>query len=66
MYPVVSKTLREAYSKTKINKEKKPHHCCGMGFKEGLGHPDLDELVKNPKKIKFTIGMVWLQIASIY
>ncbi|KAK3864839.1 hypothetical protein Pcinc_029502 [Petrolisthes cinctipes] len=57
-YPLVSKTLREAYSKTKITREKKPHHCCGMGFKDGLGHPDLDELVKNPKDLKFIIELL--------
>lgn len=58
-FPLVSKTLREAYGTNgSEKKEKKPHHCCGMGFKEGLGYPDLDELVNNPKDIKFTIELV--------
>lgn len=62
-YPLVSKTLRDAYSKNKINKEKKPHHCCGMGLKEGLGYPDLDELVKTPKDLRFTIEI--LKVAGV-
>ncbi|KAK7077406.1 Aryl-hydrocarbon-interacting protein-like 1, partial [Halocaridina rubra] len=58
-YPIVSKTLRDAYVKTDAEKkEKKPHHCCGMGFKEGLGYPDLDELVNHPRDIKFTIELL--------
>ncbi|XP_063865630.1 AH receptor-interacting protein-like [Scylla paramamosain] len=65
-YPLVSKTLRDAYSKNKINKEKKPHHCCGMGFKEGLGYPDLDELVKTPKDLKFTIEIMNVARAGSY
>nr|XP_053637343.1 AH receptor-interacting protein-like [Cherax quadricarinatus] len=65
-YPLVSKTLREAYGKTKVDKEKKPHHCCGMGFKEGLGYQDLDELVKTPKDLKFTIELIKVAGAGSY
>ncbi|XP_045584096.1 AH receptor-interacting protein [Procambarus clarkii] len=65
-YPLVSKTLREAYGETKVDKEKKPHHCCGMGFKEGLGYQDLDELVKTPKDLKFTIELVKVAGAGSY
>ncbi|KAG7173420.1 AH receptor-interacting protein-like [Homarus americanus] len=65
-YPLVSKTLREAYGKTKVDKDKKPHHCCGMGFKEGLGYPDLDELVKTPKNLKITLELVKVAGAGSY
>lgn len=65
-YPLVSKTLRDAYSKNKTAKDKKPHHCCGMGFKEGLGYPDLDELVKTPKDLKFIIEVLKVARAGSY
>lgn len=65
-YPLVSKTLREAYGKTKVDKDKKPHHCCGMGFKEGLGYPDLDKLVKTPQDLKFTIELFKVAGAGSY
>ncbi|KAG0717869.1 AH receptor-interacting protein [Chionoecetes opilio] len=65
-YPLVSKTLRDAYSKNKTVKEKKPHHCCGMGFKEGLGYPDLDELVKTSQDLKFTIEVLKVSGAGSY
>lgn len=66
-YPLVSKTLREAYGKeSSEKKEKKPHHCCGMGFKEGLGYPELDELVNSPKDLKFTIDLMKVEGSGSY
>ncbi|XP_076044663.1 AH receptor-interacting protein isoform X2 [Oratosquilla oratoria] len=56
-YPVVAKTLRQAYGEDKNKKEHKPHSCCGMGFKEGLGYTDLNDLVTEPKDLKFTIEL---------
>ncbi|CAL4078979.1 unnamed protein product, partial [Meganyctiphanes norvegica] len=56
-YPVVAKTLREAFHKDFVGKKKeeKGSHCCGMGLKDGLGHKDLDSLVAKPVDLKFTI-----------
>lgn len=66
-YPLVSKTLRDAYSKdTPQKKEKKPHHCCGMGFKEGLGFADLDDLVKTPRNLTFTIDLFKVESPNSY
>lgn len=65
-YPWVSKLVRQAYSKD----SKKAHghsehngtsgHCCGMmGLSnEGMGFPDLDDLVKNPQNLKFTFELL--------
>ena len=59
--------MREAYGKKdKGNPEPKPRHCCGMGFKEGLGHSDLDLLVTNPQDLKFTIGKsLWTNLRLV-
>ena len=55
-YPIVSQTLRKALTKGPPQREEERHHCCGMGFKQGLGHQDLDALVAYPKHMKFTMG----------
>lgn len=67
-YPIVAKTLREAFHKDYAGKKKedKGHHCCGMGLKEGLGHKDLDILVANPVDLKFTIDLVKVEGAGNY
>jgi len=34
------------------------HHCCGfMALEQGLGHEDLDKLMRNPQPLDFTFGM---------
>ena len=58
-YPIVSKSLRGIFDKNKKNHEEEGKgHCCGMmGMMEkGLGHEDLDDLVKNPQPLIFTLG----------
>lgn len=33
------------------------HHCCGMHVKEqSIGYCDLDQLLKNPEPLIFTLG----------
>lgn len=54
-YPFVSKTLREA---GKPQSEKRNHHCCGVTLQnEGIGYADLNELIKHPQDLEFTIGI---------
>jgi len=63
-YPWVSKMVRSAFKKDKgkhaDHDDEKPGHCCGMMAlnKEGMGHEDLDDLVKNPQNLKFTIELL--------
>lgn len=53
-YPFVSKTLRDA---TKPY-EQRQHHCCGAVLQnEGVGYKDLNEMIKNPTNLEFTIGI---------
>ncbi|XP_014206075.1 AH receptor-interacting protein [Copidosoma floridanum] len=55
-YPFVSKTLREA---DKPKGEKRSHHCCGVTLQnEGIGYPDLDDLIKNAQNLEFTIELL--------
>lgn len=54
-YPFVSKTLREV---DKPQLEKRNHHCCGVTLQnEGVGYADLNELIKHPQDLEFTIGI---------
>ena len=33
------------------------HHCCGfMALEQGLGHEDLDKLMRHPQDLHFTFG----------
>jgi len=63
-YPLVAKSLRDIF-------EKKDHghshdaptgHCCGMMAMadQGVGYPDLNELMKKPEPLCFTLGKVAL------
>ncbi|XP_076755034.1 AH receptor-interacting protein-like isoform X2 [Xylocopa sonorina] len=55
-YPFVSKTLREV---GKPQSEKRSHHCCGVTLQnEGIGYDDLNELIKYPQDLEFTIELV--------
>lgn len=58
-YPIISKQLRDIFGKDKRKTEEKTH-CCGMMAmsEQGLGHPDLDDLVKNPQDLSFTFDLV--------
>lgn len=40
--------------------------CCGMAMKNSIGHPDLDELMKNPKDLSFTIELLDVKENSSY
>ncbi|XP_043484597.1 aryl-hydrocarbon-interacting protein-like 1 [Leptopilina heterotoma] len=52
-YPFISKTLREVGKPGKRN-----HHCCGVTLQnEGIGYDDLNELIKNPQDLEFTIEL---------
>jgi AH receptor-interacting protein len=62
VYPAVSKQIRDYYkNQTKQHKhddDHENHHCCGfMALEQGLGHEDLDKLMRNPEPLNFTFGM---------
>ena len=67
-YPHVSKSLRGIFGKDKNHHHKESGHCCGMMAmaEQGLGYPDLDDLVKNPQPLEFTLGRIYLLLISIY
>ncbi|KAH9627913.1 hypothetical protein HF086_015357 [Spodoptera exigua] len=50
-YPFISKTLRELGQE----QHKIKHSCTMTLHTEGLGHPDLDDLMKNPCDLEFII-----------
>jgi AH receptor-interacting protein len=51
-YPFLSKTLREAGKP-----QKQRSHCCGVVLQnEGTGYEDLNQLIKEPCNLAFTIG----------
>ncbi|XP_034951308.1 AH receptor-interacting protein [Chelonus insularis] len=55
-YPFVSKTLREL---DKPESEKINKHCCGVTLQnEGIGYEDLNDLIKNPQDLIFTIELI--------
>ncbi|XP_043253736.1 AH receptor-interacting protein [Colletes gigas] len=63
-YPFVSKTLREV---GKPQSEKKAHHCCGVTLQnEGIGYDDLNELIKCPQDLEFTIELVQVILPEEY
>lgn len=52
-YPFVSKTLRDIYKP----KNERQTHCCAMTLQnQGVGYDDLNELLKNPTNLEFTMG----------
>lgn len=62
-YPFVSKTLREA---NKPQSQKRNHHCCGVTLQnEGIGYADLNELIKYPQDLEFTIGIMYLKFSQL-
>lgn len=53
-YPFVSKTLRDSGKPQSL----KRNHCCGVALQnEGIGYADLNELIKYPQDLEFTIGI---------
>lgn len=75
-YPLVAKSLRDI-AKGKDPRKKcdhdhetgeSGHHCCGMQklMENGLGYPDLDELMKNPQDLNFLFELVEVQEPGTY
>lgn len=63
-YPFVSKTLREV---GKPQSEKRNHHCCGVTLQnEGIGYDDLNELIRNPQDLEFTIELLQVILPEEY
>lgn len=63
-YPFVSKTLREV---GKPQSEKRNHHCCGVTLQnEGIGYNDLNELIKYPQDLEFTIELLQVILPEEY
>ncbi|CAL1687162.1 unnamed protein product [Lasius platythorax] len=63
-YPFVSKTLREA---VKPQSEKRNHHCYGVTLQnKGIGYTDLNELIKHPQDLEFTIELVKVILPDEY
>lgn len=63
-YPFVSKTLREV---GKPQSEKRNRHCCGATLQnEGIGYNDLNELIKCPQDLEFTIELVKVILPDEY
>ncbi|XP_059171715.1 AH receptor-interacting protein-like [Physella acuta] len=62
VYPVVAKSLRDIF------KGKTTHshtsHCCGMMAlsEQGMGYSDLDELMKSPQPLVFTLELLTLEL----
>lgn len=69
-YPLVAKSLREVFGpKDKHhNHEHKDHHCCGMMAlaEHGVGHEDLDKLIKNPQPLMFTLELLKVEESGTY
>ncbi|KAF2885821.1 hypothetical protein ILUMI_20363 [Ignelater luminosus] len=62
-YPFVSKTLREAH----IPPDERKSHCCAMTLQqEGIGHDDLNNLLKNPCNLEFTIELLKVEHPDEY
>ncbi|GFY75749.1 AH receptor-interacting protein [Trichonephila inaurata madagascariensis] len=63
-YPLVSKSYREFAG---ISKGLKKGHCCGMmTFTEGVGHQDLDVLVREPMDLQFTLELLKVEPVGEY
>ncbi|CAH4028348.1 AH receptor-interacting protein [Pieris brassicae] len=60
-YPFVSKTLRE------LGLEQKVKHSCTMTLHtEGIGYPDLDDLISNPCNLEFIIELLQVEKSDEY
>lgn len=63
-YPFISKTLREA---GKPQLQKHNHHCCGVILQnEGIGYTDLNELIKYPQDLEFTLELIKVILPDEY
>ncbi|KAL3856858.1 hypothetical protein ACJMK2_011569 [Sinanodonta woodiana] len=71
MYPIVSKSLRDIFLKKKNHSHDHEHdkpHCCGMMAlaEKGIGHDDLDELIKNPQPLIFILELIRVEEPGSY
>ncbi|CAF1221555.1 unnamed protein product [Rotaria sp. Silwood1] len=63
VYPAVAKQIRDYY-KNQMKEHKhddnhENHHCCGfMALEQGLGHQDLDKLMRHPEPLDFTFELI--------
>ncbi|KAK7087526.1 AH receptor-interacting protein-like [Littorina saxatilis] len=58
VYPTVAKSLRDI---NRGHKHAPEHHCCGMMMDGGTGYPDLNELMKKPQPLVFTLELLKYQ-----
>lgn len=61
-YPFVSKTLRD------LNRPKseRKSHCCAMTLQnEGVGYDDLNDFLKCPSDLEFTMGSICIVLKNI-
>ncbi|XP_067119152.1 AH receptor-interacting protein-like [Centruroides vittatus] len=63
-YPLVSKSYRQFAG---VWKGDTGSHCCGFtGMKEGLGHPDLDDIMKKPTDLSFIFELISVNAPGDY
>ncbi|XP_015930296.1 AH receptor-interacting protein isoform X2 [Parasteatoda tepidariorum] len=63
-YPLVSKSFREFAG---ISQNTKKGHCCGMmAYAEGVGHSDLDNLIRLPSDLAFTLELLKVELPGEY
>lgn len=72
-YPFVSQAYRKFAKKHDHDHDGHSHdddhssgHQCGMSMKNGLGHPDLDDLLKCPTKLDFVIELLKVELPQDY
>lgn len=63
-YPVVAKSLRDIFIK-KTGAPVQKQHCCGMMSmaEQGVGYDDLNELMKKPQPLTFTLGKFLISLS---
>ncbi|XP_069135349.1 AH receptor-interacting protein-like [Argopecten irradians] len=66
-YPLVAKSLRDIFEKGSA-KSQSTKHCCGMMAmsEEGVGYPDLNELMKKPQPLIFTLELLKIEHPGEY
>ncbi|KAL3275499.1 hypothetical protein HHI36_020259 [Cryptolaemus montrouzieri] len=63
-YPFVAKTLRDAQ---RPKEERSSSHCCALTLQtEGIGYEDLNQYIKHPKDLEFTMEIVKIEQPENY
>ncbi|XP_041379204.1 AH receptor-interacting protein-like [Gigantopelta aegis] len=64
IYPLVAKSLRKIHSDKPDDHNHEEQHCCGMMAlsEHGLGHDDLNELMKKPQPLIFTLDVLKVEL----